>query len=119
LPSFVLPSDAEAGRRVIEQVCVENNREIEEDHYGVLIPYSFGAIPERLQAVLAKRRPDLADVTELVPSSWAQLTALIQRFIDVGTSKFVVLPVDEPDSAEGWSQHLAEAADVLLPLEIG
>jgi len=119
LPSFVLPSDAEAGRRVIEQVCLENDREIEDDHYGVLIPYSFGAIPERLQAVLAKRRPDLADVTELVPSSWAQLTALIQQFIDVGTSKFVVLPVDEPDGAEGWSQHLAEAADVLLPLEVG
>jgi probable F420-dependent oxidoreductase len=119
LPSFVMPSDVEAGRRVIEQVCIENDREIEHDHYGVLIPYSFGAIPERLRAVLAKRRADVADVSELVPSSWEQLTALIQRFIDVGTSKFVVLPVDEPDGAEGWSQHLAEAADVLLPLEVG
>jgi len=119
LPSFVMPSDVEAGRRVIEQVCIENDREIEHDHYGVLIPYSFGAIPERLRAVLAKRRPDLSDVGELVPSSWEQLTDLIQRFIDVGTSKFVVLPVDEPKGAEGWSQHLAEAADVLLPLEVG
>jgi probable F420-dependent oxidoreductase len=119
LPSFVLPADAEAGRRVIEQVCVENDREIEDDHYGVLIPYSFGTIPERLRAVVAKRRPDLENITELVPSSWDQLTTLIRQFVDIGTSKFVVLPVEEPDGAEGWSQHLTEAADALLPLEVG
>jgi len=117
LPSFVLPADAETGRRVIEQICKENDREIEDDHYGALIPYSFGTIPERLRAVLAQRRPDLDDVTELVPSSWDQLTELIRRFVDIGTSKFVVLPVSEPDGAEAWSRHLAEAADVLLPLE--
>ena len=119
LPSFVLPADAEAGRRVIEQVCIENEREIEDDHYGVLIPYSFGTIPERLRVLVAQRRPDLEDVTELIPSSWDQLSALIRQFVDVGTSKFVVLPVDEPDGAESWSQHLTEAADVLLPLEFG
>jgi probable F420-dependent oxidoreductase len=119
LPSFVLPADAEAGRRVIEQVCIENEREIEDDHYGVLIPYSFGTIPERLRVLVAQRRPDLEDVTELIPSSWDQLRALIRQFVDVGTSKFVVLPVDEPDGAESWSQHLTEAADVLLPLEFG
>ena len=104
---------------MIEQVCNENDREIEDDHYGVLIPYSFGTIPERLRAILAQRRPDLDDVTELVPSSWDQLTALIGQFVDVGTSKFVVLPVNEPDGAEAWAQHLTEAADVLLPLETG
>ena len=119
LQSFVLPADAEAGRRVIEQVCIENEREIEDDHYGVLIPYSFGTIPERLRVLVAQRRPDLEDVTELIPSSWDQLSALIRQFVDVGTSKFVVLPVDEPDGAESWSQHLTEAADVLLPLEFG
>ncbi len=49
LPSFVTPADAEAGRTVVEAVCAENDREIEDDHFGVLIPYSFGPIPERLQ----------------------------------------------------------------------
>jgi probable F420-dependent oxidoreductase len=119
LPSFVLPADAEAGRRVIEQLCIEHDREIEDDHYGVLIPYSFGTIPERLRVLVAQRRPDLEDVTELIPSSWGQLSTLIRQFVDVGTSKFVVLPVDEPDGAESWSQHLTEAADALLPLEVG
>lgn len=117
LPSFVTPADAAAGRTVIEGVCAEHEREIEDDHYGVLIPYSFGPIPERLVKLLAKRRPDLDDPSELVPTSWEGLTALIKRFVDVGTSKFVVLPLVEPNGPEGWVEHLAEAADVLLPLE--
>ena len=119
LPSFVTPADAEAGRSVIEAVCAEHGREIEDDHYGVLVPYSFGPIPERLARLLAKRRPDLDDPAELVPTSWDGLTATIKRFVDVGTSKFVVLPLVEPGGAEGWVAHLEEAADVLLPLETG
>jgi len=117
LPSFVTPADAAAGRAVIEGVCTEFDREIEDDHYGVLVPYSFGPVPDRLLRLLAKRRPDLDDIGELVPSSWEQLTALIARFVDVGTTKFVVLPLHEPGDADGWIAHLTEAADVLRPLE--
>ena len=118
LPSFVLPEDLAAGRTEIERVCKEHDREIEEDHYGVLIPYSFGEVPDQLLAILAKRRPDIDDIARIVPSSWKQLTTLIQQFVDVGTSKFVVLPVDEPGTAENWTAHLTEAAEVLLPLEV-
>ncbi|MFT4659118.1 MAG: putative F420-dependent oxidoreductase [Candidatus Aldehydirespiratoraceae bacterium] len=119
LPSFVMPSDAAAGRTEIERVCAEHDREIEEDHYGVLIPYSFGPIPDVLAQLLTKRRPDLDDVTELVPNSWESLQAMIQQFVDVGTTKFVVLPINEPGSAEAWVEHLGEAAEALLPLEVG
>jgi probable F420-dependent oxidoreductase len=119
LPSFVLPGDVEAGRVIIESVAAERDREIEADHYGVLIPYAFGPIPEPLRAVLAKRRPDLDDASELVPSTWDELIASIKRFVEVGTSKFVVLPVDEPKDADAWVAHLGEAADALLPLEAG
>jgi probable F420-dependent oxidoreductase len=119
LPSFLLPEAAAAGRAEIERVCAEHEREIEDDHYGVLIPYAFGEIPDRLLAVLARRRPDIDDVGRIVPSSWEALTSLIERFVEVGTSKFVVLPIDEPGSPERWTDHLEEAADVLLPLERG
>jgi probable F420-dependent oxidoreductase len=117
LPSFVTPIDAAQGRTLIEEVCAEHGRSIEHDHYGVLVPYSFGPIPDRLRALLAKRRPDLDDPGELVPTSWEGLTDLIGRFIDVGTSKFVVLPLVEPDGPDAWVEHLTEAASVLLPLE--
>jgi probable F420-dependent oxidoreductase len=119
LPSFVLPSDAESGRAVIERVAAEHDREIEDDHYGVLIPYSFGPLPEVLTTLLRKRRPDLDDVSELVPTSWEGLQRMVQRFIDVGTTKFVALPIDEPGDADAWVAHLAEAADALKPLEVG
>jgi probable F420-dependent oxidoreductase len=119
LPSFVLPADAESGRVEIERVCAEHDRSIDDDHYGVLIPYSFGPVPDVLQQVLAKRRPDLADVTDLVPNSWTALQDMIRRFVDVGTTKFVVLPLDEPGDADSWIAHLGEAADVLKPLEVG
>ncbi len=117
LPSFVVPADVEAGRRVIEAVAAEHEREIEDDHYGVLIPYTFGGVPDQFRAVFAKRRPDIADVGELVATSWDALIATIKRFVDVGTSKFVVLPLDEPGGAEAWVTHLGEAAEALLPLE--
>jgi len=119
LPSFVTPADAAAGRAVIEAVAAEHERSIDDDHYGVLIPYSFGAVPDVILQLLAKRRPDLNDVTQLVPSSWDGVAQLIQQFVDIGTTKFVVLPVDEPRNAEQWSTHIGEAADILLPLEVG
>lgn len=116
LPSFVTPADVEAGRAVIEQVAAEHDRAIEPDHYGVLIPYTNGPPPVDTLAVLAKRRPDL-DPAELVPTSWDELALLIRRFVDVGTTKFVVLPLDEPHSVPEWTAHLHEAAEVLLPLQ--
>ena len=94
LPSFVTPADAAAGRAVVEQVAAEHDRSIEEDHYGVLIPYAFGAVPDVLLAQLARRRPDLDDPAELIPVGWDALGATIKRFVDVGTTKFVVLPID-------------------------
>lgn len=117
LPSFVTPEDAAAGRSVIEQVASEHDREIEPDHYGVLIPYSpTGQVPAVLLDSLSKRRPGL-DPTTLVPRSWEELQRLIERFVDVGTTKFVVLPMDEPQTPDDWTAHLQEAADALLPLE--
>ena len=42
---------------------------------------------------------------------------LIGRFVDVGASKFVVIPMVEPASSADWVSHLHDAADVLLPLQ--
>jgi probable F420-dependent oxidoreductase len=117
LPSFITPADAAAGRAVIEQVAAEHDREIEDDHYGVLIPYTLDAVPDILVAQLARRRPDLDDPASLVPVGWDALIGTIKRFVDVGTTKFVVLPVAEPLDGAGWDEHLADAASALLPLE--
>jgi probable F420-dependent oxidoreductase len=117
LPSFVTPDDADSGRQVIEAVLAEHDRTIDDDHYGVLIPYSEGTVPEALLASIGARRPDLDDPAVLVPTSLDALGNLIERFIAVGTTKFVVLPLAEPRDADGWAAHIDDVARVLLPLE--
>lgn len=117
LPSFVTPSDAEAGWETVQRVAKEHDREIEDEHFGVLIPYVMGDAPEALLAGLQARRPDLDDVSVLVPSGWDALADTINQFVSVGASKFVVVPMIEPGSVDAWNNHLEEAATHLLPLE--
>ena len=117
LPSFVTPRDAEAGWKTIQTVAHEHDREIEDEHFGVLIPYVIGEAPAVLLDSLKARRPDLDDISVLVPQSWEELQRAISQFVDVGASKFVVIPISEPSSVEAWYSHLAEAATYLLPLE--
>lgn len=113
LPSFVTPADAVAGRAVIEQTAAEHERWIDPEHFGVLVPYGTGPIPEQLLELLARRRPDV-DPREVVAGGLDQAEAVLRRFIDVGFSKFVMVPLVDPTD---WQTHLREVADALLPLE--
>jgi probable F420-dependent oxidoreductase len=115
LPSFVTPADVAVARPIIEHVAREHDRSVPDDHFGALIPYAHGPLPDALMAGLAARRPDIDDVGALVPQGWDQLLALIDRFVDVGTTKFVVLPISEPTDAEAWVNELEAASAVLLP----
>ena len=117
LPSFVMPDDAAAGWATINQHAAELGREIEDEHFGVLIPYRFGDLPPALVAGLAARRPDLADPTILIPNGWDALVERIKNFIAVGASKFVVLPLVEPATPDAWISHLDEASRILLPMQ--
>ena len=113
LPSFVTPADAAAGRATVEQVAAEHGRAIPDDHWGVLIPYTLDTPPADAVARLARRRPD-ADLAAIVPIGWDALARLVEQFVDVGFSKFVVAPLTEPSD---WPGHLSAAAEALLPLE--
>ena len=117
LPSFVTPDDAAAGWQMITSHATELGRTIDPEHFGVLIPYRFGALPDALTKGLAARRPDLDDPTVLIPDGWDGLVARINEFIAVGASKFVVLPLVEPKDPAAWISHLEEAAQVVLSLQ--
>ncbi|MGA0821076.1 MAG: TIGR03854 family LLM class F420-dependent oxidoreductase, partial [Ilumatobacteraceae bacterium] len=62
-------------------------------------------------------RPDLDDVGQLVPQGWDALVQMVEQFIAVGFSKFVVLPIVEPKTSPEWIDHLAEAAGHLMPMQ--
>ena len=117
LPSFVTPDDASAGWQVVNETAAEHGRSIDPEHFGVLIPYSTGPAPERVLKGLRARRPDLEDISQIVPQSWQELTDTIGRFTQVGASKFVVIPLVEPGSPAEWVAHLEDAATVVQPLQ--
>ena len=113
LPSFITATEMRPARQTIEEVADAHGREIDPEHFGALVPYAIGPVPDRVLAQLARRRPDL-DPSALVPSGLAALASTIEAFVANGASKFVVLPLGEPDD---WSRHLEEVAAAVLPLQ--
>lgn len=113
LPSFCTPDDVAAGRPEIERVAGEHGREMDPGHFGALVPYGVDGIPDAAAAFLAKRRPDV-DPAAVIAPDLGGLRDLLERFVEVGASKFVVVPVSEPDD---WGDHLAEVAHAVLPLQ--
>ena len=62
---------------------------------------------------MANRRPGV-EPDRMIASGLDGLRTMIGEHVDVGASKFVVIPLAEPDD---WDTHLAEVADALLPLQ--
>jgi probable F420-dependent oxidoreductase len=116
LPSFVVPGEVAAGRAVIEEVAAAHGRSIDPEHYGVLVAYSAGPLPEPIAAALRARRAD-CDPGDLIPSGFTALRERIQAFVADGASKFVVLPIDEPGDGDAFDDHLAALAGAVLDLE--
>ena len=87
-------------------------REIDPEHFGVLVGYTNGEIPQRLVEFAKRRKPD-RDVREVIATR-ENLYERLQAFTEVGASKFVIVPMDEPDD---WQAELEEMAERVLPLE--
>ena len=104
LPSFTTPSEVAAGMDVIKQTAATAGRELDEEHYGVLIGYRRGELSAQYLAASKARRPDL-DPNEVIPNGMAELRRCIEQFIAVGASKFVLIPNREPDD---WAAELQE-----------
>ena len=113
LPSFCTPEEAAAGRLVVEEAAAAAGRAIDPEHFGALIPYVHGPLPGRLADALAVRRPGI-EPTALVPSGFDGLGAAVERFIEQGVSKFVVVPAIEPPD---WDTELDGLAQRVLPLQ--
>ena len=113
LPSFVTPAMVAAGRAEIERVAAEHGRHIDDEHYGVLIPYATAPIDDRVMAFVAQRNPDV-DPTDIIAADPEALTAMIERFVAVGASKFVAVPFAPLDDVTAELERLAAA---VRPLE--
>jgi len=106
LPSLCTPDEAAAGRVVIEEAAAKAGRSISSEHFGMSLGYARAAIDPATARVMAARRPRSV---ELTPVGLPALRALIERFIAVGFSKFVLRPVAPPSSWRAELEALSAA----------
>jgi hypothetical protein len=100
LPSLCTPEEAAAGRAVIEDAAARAGRSISQEHFGVSIGYATAPIDPATARVMAARRPRSV---ELTPVGLPALRKLIESYLTVGFSKFVVRPIVAPVS---WRAEL-------------
>jgi probable F420-dependent oxidoreductase len=106
LPSLCTPAEAAEGRRVIEDVAARAGRSISAEHFGMSIGYARSPIDPATARTMAARRPRSL---ELTPVGLPALRERIERFVEVGFSKFVLRPVAAPPSWRAELEALASA----------
>jgi probable F420-dependent oxidoreductase len=113
LASFTTPDQCKAGRVAIENAADAESREIDPEHFGAMVLYAHGEIPDVIAQVIRTRNAD-ADIDDVVASGWPSLRALCERYVANGFSKLVLVPLNEP---QDWDAELAAGANELLSLQ--
>jgi alkanesulfonate monooxygenase SsuD/methylene tetrahydromethanopterin reductase-like flavin-dependent oxidoreductase (luciferase family) len=101
LPSSCTPAEVAAAREVIDQAAAEAGRAISPEHFGVSLAYAAKPLePAMVRALSATRKG--VDPEQVVPVGIGGLRAMLEQFIEVGFSKFVVRPLQPsaPERAE-------------------
>lgn len=112
IASFQGPEEVADGIATIRAAAAEAGRSVDDDHYGATIhvvrePDGLDPGTERILAL----RPDIP-AADHVAHGPAAVRALMERFLAVGVTKFVLIP--HARDIPGW---LAELRDVVAPLE--
>jgi probable F420-dependent oxidoreductase len=110
IPAFCTPGDAAAGKAVIDRVAEEHGRAISSEHFGVSLAYApdgtdLAALASSPLARRARGRP----LEQIIPVGLAGLRSMLEQFLEVGFSKFIVRPMAPPDQWPGELENLAAA----------
>lgn len=116
LTSAATPAEAGRARRRIAARARELGRAVDEEHYGISVPYAREAPDEAALAPLRARRAD-RDLTDVVTTGAGPLRALLERHVDEGLSKFVLRPLGALDPGVNWRSDLDWLAETVLPLQ--
>ena len=111
LPSLCTPEEAAAGRVVIDEAAARAGRSISREHFGMSIGYATAPIDPVTARTMAARRPRSV---ELTPVGLPAVREKLQRFVDVGFSKFVLRPIAPPAS---WRAELDALAGAVGDLQ--
>jgi alkanesulfonate monooxygenase SsuD/methylene tetrahydromethanopterin reductase-like flavin-dependent oxidoreductase (luciferase family) len=119
LASAVTPDEVRVAVPAIQRHAEAAGRELEPDHFGVILPYCITDDPEgtiaRYAPGLLRLRADLplADYAAIGPAHTC--AALLRRFVEAGASKFVLRAVCPPEETLTQLERLAN--EVVAPVE--
>ena len=113
LASFTTPEQCKAARVAVEEAADAAGREMDPEHYGVMVLYTHDAVPDAFAQAIKSRNPDI-EVDDLVARGWDEVHDLCARYVAVGFSKLVLVPLAEPAN---WDDELTEGAAALLSLQ--
>lgn len=113
LPSFCTVDDVAEGWELVTSTASTHDRSIDPEHLGAVVAYSRTGVPDAVRALLSRRRPDL-DPELVVPLGLDALRKRLEAFAEVGASKFVVLPLDDPAD---WAIELDALSDAVGDLQ--
>ncbi|MEC8855877.1 MAG: LLM class flavin-dependent oxidoreductase, partial [Chloroflexota bacterium] len=117
LVSSATPEEVKEGCGILFETANEFNREIEDDHVGILMGYYVSddvkEATEKANQFVTRQRPD-AHFTEFTAVGPVEKVAeMIRSYIEAGGSKFVVRPLC---SAEETMEQLDILGEELLPM---
>ncbi len=117
LVSRATPDEVREGREIVFDTAAKYNREIEDDHIGVLLGYYIAA--DRQQATaqaepfVTRLRSDTPFTAFNAVGSIEQIAEVIHQYIDAGASKFVMRPLCPGDQAMAQLEIMGQE---ILPL---
>jgi probable F420-dependent oxidoreductase len=110
IPAFCTPDDAAAGKAEIERVAAAHERTISPEHFGVSLAYApEGADLSALASSPLARRARGRPLEQIVPVGLDGLRAMLEQFLTVGFSKFIVRPLAPPGDWRPVLEGLAAA----------
>jgi len=118
LVSSVAPGEVEAGIKSIRAYAAQAERQVPDDHYGVLIPFYFAASAEEAMAVAGRSvrpRPDMPTSEFTAFGTAEEIRRKVQAYIAAGATKFIMRPCGP---LENWREQVTILArEVITPLQ--
>ncbi len=110
IPAFCTPDEAAEGKVVIDRVAAAHGRAISPEHFGVSLAYApSGTDLAALASSPLARRARGNPLEDIVPVGRDGLRSMLERFCEVGFSKFIVRPVAPPREWQAELDALAVA----------
>jgi probable F420-dependent oxidoreductase len=112
LPSFCTPEQVARDRVVVDETAAAAGRTIDPEHYGAMVFYTRGPLPDAYVRALAERRG--VDAGDVIVTGLDALRDRLEGFVAVGFSKLVPVPMHEVDS---WDDEVDALAAAVLDLQ--